>query len=146
MTSRINSYKELLEEKARLTTLLETQKAVLKEDFQEIKAEFAPVKNAISVIGKITTKDNSNWLLTTAADTAIDLVVRRFILSRAGWFARIVLPFFMKNLSSHLIADNKNKIFSKIFSWFGKEKSNGKADFKKQDVPEHLAEEEEEED
>ena len=143
MTDRINSYKELLEEKARLTTLLETQKAVLKEDFQEIKEEFAPVKNAISVIGKITTKDNSNWLLTTAADTAIDLVVRKFILSRAGWFTRIILPFFMKNLSSHLIADNKDTIFSKISSWFRKEKSNGKADFKKQEVSEHLAEEEE---
>jgi hypothetical protein len=76
MTDRINSYKELLEEKARLTMLLETQKAVLKEDFQEIKQQFSPIKNAISVIGKITTKDNNNWLLTTAADTAIDLVVK----------------------------------------------------------------------
>ena len=143
MTDRINSYKELLEEKARLTTLLDTQKAVLREDFQEIKEQFAPVKNAISVIGKITTKDNSNWLLTTAADTAIDLVVRKFILSKAGWFTRIILPFFMKNLSSHLIADNKDTIFSKISSWFGFGKSNGKAHFPEKEVTENLAEEEE---
>ena len=143
MTDRINSYKELLEEKARLTTLLETQKAVLREDFQEIKEEFAPVKNAISVIGKITTKDNSNWLLTTAADTAIDLVVRKFILSKAGWFMRIILPFFMKNLSSHLIADNKDTIFNKISSWLRFGKSNGKAHDAEKEVMEDLAEEEE---
>ena len=108
------------------------QKAVLRQDFHEIKEELAPVKNAISVIGKITTKDNTNWLLTTAADTAIDLLVRKFILSRAGWFTRIILPFFMKNFSSHLIADNKDKIFSKISSWFGGGKSNGKADFQRE--------------
>jgi hypothetical protein len=143
MTNRIQSYKELLEEKARLTALLDIQKASLRQDFNKLKEEFEPVKVAVSMIGKVTTKDKSNWLLTTAADTAIDLVVRKFILSRAGWFARIILPFFMKNLSSHLIADNKDKIFSKIFSWFGKEKSNGKADLSDQQVSEHLAEEEE---
>jgi hypothetical protein len=126
-----------------LTTLLETQKLVLRQDFQEIKEEFTPVKKAITVIGKITTKDNTNWLLTTAADTAIDLVVRKFILSKAGWFTRIILPFFMKNLSSHLIADNKDTIFSKISSWFGFGKSNGKAQFPKKEVTESLAEEEE---
>ena len=143
MTKRINSYKELLEEKARLRALLDTQKLVLRQDFKQIKEEFTPVRNAVSAIGMITTRDNSNWLLTTAADTAIDLIVRRFILSKAGWFARIVLPFFMKNLSSHLIADNKDKIFNKIFSWFGGEKSNGKAHFPKKEVTENLAEEEE---
>ncbi len=143
MTNRINSYKELLEEKERLTALLHTQRAELREDFSKLKEEFQPVKTAVAIIGKFTTKDKSNWLLTTAADTAIDLVVRKFILSRAGWLARIILPFFMKNLSSHLIADNKDKIFSTIFSWFSKEKSNGKADFKKQDIEGQLAEEEE---
>ena len=120
-----------MEEKARLKTLLATQKTVLRQDFNRIKEEFAPVRTAISVIGKITTKDNSNWLLTTAADTAIDLVVRRFILSKTGWFRRIVLPFFMKNLSSHLIADNKDKIFNKIFSWFGKREIKWQSSFSK---------------
>jgi len=143
MTKRINSYKELLEEKARLRALLDTQKLVLRQDFKQIKEEFTPVRNAVSAIGMITTRDNSNWLLTTAADTAIDLIVRRFILSKAGWFARIVLPFFMKNLSSHLIADNKDKIFNKIASWFGGEKSNGKTQSPEKEVMENLAEEEE---
>ena len=132
-----------MEEKARLKVLLGTQKLVLREDFNRIKEEFTPVKTAISVIGKITTKDNSNWLLTKAADTAIDMIVKRIILSKAGWFSRLVLPFFMKNISSHFIADNKDKIFNKIASWFGGEKSNGKADFPKKEVAENLAEEEE---
>ncbi|HZI52864.1 MAG TPA: hypothetical protein VFD56_04150 [Chitinophagaceae bacterium] len=143
MTKPINSYKELIEEKARLKALLTTQKTVLRQDFTRIKEEFTPVRTAISVIGKITTKDNSNWLLTNAADTVIDMIVKKIILSKAGWFSRLVLPFFMKNLSSHLIADNKDKIFNKIASWFGGEKSNGKAHFPKKEVTENLAEEEE---
>jgi hypothetical protein len=49
----------------------------------------------------------------------------------------------MKNLSSHLIADNKDTIFSKISSWFGFGKSNGKAHFPEKEVTESLAEEEE---
>ncbi len=143
MTKRINSYEELMEEKARLKLLLDEQKGVLRQDFNLIKEEFTPVRNAISVIGKITTRDNSSWLLATAADTAIDIFVRKFILSKAGWVTRIILPFFMKNLSSHLIADNKDKIFNKIFSWFGKEKSNGTAHVPKEQIKENLAEEEE---
>ena len=132
-----------MEEKARLKTLLAMQKSALRQDFSRIKEEFTPVRTAIAAIGKITTKDNSNWLLTTAADTAIDVIVKRFILSKAGWFARIILPFFMKNISSHLIADNKDKIFDKIASWFGSGKSNGKPHFPEKEVTENLAEEEE---
>ena len=32
----------------------------------------------------------------------------------------------MKNFSSHIIADNKDKIVSKLFSWIGKKNENGK--------------------
>ena len=88
MTNQIHSYKELLEERERLTALLHAQRAELREDFNKLKEEFEPVKAAVAVIGKFTTKDKSNWLLTTAADTAIDLVVRKFIL----WPDR---PFFV---------------------------------------------------
>lgn len=119
----IATYDDLLQEKARLKALLQAQKDLVRQDIQQIKQELAPVKSAISMVGKFATRDNSNVLLTTAAEGVIDLVFRRLILARAGWFTKMAIPFLMKNFSSHVVNDNKDKLFAKLFSWFGKKKS-----------------------
>ena len=127
MTKRINTYEDLVKEQARLQILLEAQKELVRADVNQIKAEFiAPVRSAISYVGKFATKEKGNWMLTTAADTIIDIVLKRMVLAKAGWVTRLVVPFFMKNFSSHVIADNKDKIVNKLFSWFGKKQENGK--------------------
>jgi hypothetical protein len=126
MTKPIRTYKELVEEKERLKLLLSAQKELIRQDINRVKQEFAPVQSAISTVGKLVTKDKTDWVLSTAADTIIDIVVKRMILSKAGWFTRIIVPFFMKNFSSHFIADNKDKIADKLSSWFGKKHRNGK--------------------
>ncbi len=143
MIKPIRTYEDLLEEKERLTLLLAAQKELVRQDFNEIKEEFAPVRSAISMVGKFATKDNRNFLLTTAADTAIELLIRRMVLAKAGWFTRLVVPFFMKNFSSHVIADNKDKILDKLSKWFGKKNANGKNDVEFEKVKEPLDNEEE---
>ena len=126
MTKPIDSYEDLLKEQARLQALLEAQKELVRADIYQIKAEFVtPVRSALSYIGKFATKEKGNWMLTTAADTIIDIVFKRMVLSKAGWVTKLVVPFFMKNFSSHVIADNKDKIVNKLFSWFGKKQENG---------------------
>ncbi|MBO9659253.1 MAG: hypothetical protein J7527_10555, partial [Chitinophagaceae bacterium] len=123
-STTIRTYDDLLTEKERLKALLQAQKAVIRQDVEEIKAELQPVKNAISMVGKFTTRDKSNPLLTGATETIIDIVVKRLILSRTGWLTKLVVPFIMKNVSSHLVNANQGKIFSKLFSFFGKKKSD----------------------
>jgi len=142
MTKPIRTYEDLLEEKARLKLLLNAQRELVRQDIIELKQELAPVKSAISMVGKIATKDNRNWILTTAADTIIDLVVKKMVLSKAGFITKLAVPFFMKNFSSHVIADNKDKIISKLSSWFGKKNENGKETVF-QEEKEHLNDEEE---
>ena len=142
MTKPIRTYDDLLEEKARLKLLLSAQKELVRQDINQLKQELAPVKSAISMVGKFATKDNRNWILTTAADTIIDLVVRKMVLSKAGFITKLAVPFFMKNFSSHIIADNKDKIISKLSSWFGKKNTNGKEHISKEEK-EHLTDEEE---
>ena len=142
MTKPIRTYEDLLEEKARLKLLLSAQKELVREDINQLKQELAPVRSAISIVGKIVTKDNRNWILTTLADTIIDMVVKKKVLSKAGLITKLVVPFFMKNFSSHVIADNKDKIVSKISSWFGKKNANGKEHFSKEEK-EQLTDEEE---
>ncbi len=142
MTKPIRTYDDLLEEKARLKLLLSAQKELVRQDINELKQELAPVKSAISMVGKFATKDNRSWLLTTAADTIIDLVVKKMVLSKAGFITKLAVPFLMKNFSSHVITDNKDKIISKLSSWFGKKNANGKEHVSTEEK-EHFTDEEE---
>ena len=143
MTKSIRTYEDLMEEKERLNQLLAAQRELIRQDFNEIKEELAPVRSAISMVGKFATRDNRNFLLTTAADTAIELVIRRMLLAKAGWFTKIIVPFFMKNFSSHVIADHKDKILDKLSKWFGKKNADGKSDVAFEKVKEPLDSEEE---
>ena len=126
MTTKINTYEDLLMEKERLKLQLQIQKQLIRQDINEIKEEFKPIRTAFSTINKLTSRDTGNWVLNATANKAIDLVFKKVILARAGWLTRFIVPFFLKNYSSHVIADHKNDIISTIFSWFKKKgSSNG---------------------
>lgn len=122
MTNRINTYDELLQEQQRLKILLQTQKEIIRQDINEIKEELAPVKTVIAFVRKLTTKGSGNPLLSRTANTAIDLVVRKLLLARAGWLTKLVVPFIVKNFSSHVIEDNQKSIVRKLFSWLPRRK------------------------
>src|SRR5215467_14286725 len=114
MTRKIRSYDDLLKEKQRLELLLQAQKEVIYYDIQEIKEELQPVKKVLEFIKKITTKDKTNLLLSLGSDIAINAIVKRFLLQKAGWVARNVVPFFMKNYSSHFLSEQKEKWIEKL--------------------------------
>jgi hypothetical protein len=125
--TKITSYQELLLEKHRLKLQLHAQKELVRQDFDGIKESLKPVQSAIGVIAKLTTRDPSNPLISGTVNTIIDSVVRNVFLSRAGWFMKLAVPFVMKNFASHAIDEKKDKILSKIFSFFGKKNKAAKA-------------------
>jgi hypothetical protein len=124
MNKSIRSYKDLLEEKQRLEVLLVEQREILRDDVHELKTQLEPLKRVMDFIRKITTRDKTALLLTIGSDIVINSVVKRFILSRAGWFVRNIVPYFLKNYSSHFLADQKDKWIEKLRSWLGHK--NGK--------------------
>ena len=126
MSKRFSSYKDLLKEKQQLEVLLQAQKEVIRCDVEEIKLKLQPVKEALEFVKKITTKDKTNLFFDLGSDIAINTLVKNFILSRAGWLTRIVVPFFLRNYSSHFIAEQKDKWIEKLKSWLGHK--NGKGD------------------
>jgi hypothetical protein len=132
MSKRFTSYDDLLKEKQQLEVLLQAQKEVIRCDVEEIKLKLQPVKEALEFIKKITTKDRTNLLLDLGSDIAITTVVRNFILSRAGWFIKLVVPFFLKNYSSHFIAEQKDKWIEKLKSWLGHKNGNDHQDKEKE--------------
>jgi len=126
MSKRFTSYDDLLKEKQQLEVLLQAQKEVIRCDVEEIKLKLQPVKEALEFVKKITTKDKTNLFFDLGSDIAINTLVKNFILSRAGWLTRIVVPFFLRNYSSHFIAEQKDKWIEKLKSWLGYK--NGKED------------------
>lgn len=128
MNNRFNSYEDLLKERQRLEVLLQAQKKVIYHDVQELKAQLQPVNDAVEFIKKITTKDKTSLLLSLGSDIAINTIVKNLILSRAGWLTRIVIPFFLKNYSSHFLAEQKEKWLDKLRAWLNQK--NGTEDKK----------------
>jgi hypothetical protein len=123
----IKTYKDLLDEKERLQSLLSVQKQVLRDDFRQIKLEIEPLRNVASFAGKLVTREKDMWVLNTGANTVIDLVFKKLILSRAGWLTKTIIPFVLKNYSSHVLSENKVPILKKIFSLFRKKGHHHKA-------------------
>ena len=117
MNKQFNSYNELLKEKQQLEILLQAQKQVIHYDIQELKLQLQPIKEAVEIIKKFTTKDKTNLLLTIGSDIAINTLVKKFILGRAGWITKTVVPYFLKNYSSHFLAEQKEKWFDKLIIW-----------------------------
>ncbi len=125
MSKQIKSYEDLLKEKQQLELLLKAQKELIVADIHDLKDELKPAINAISFLGKIATRDKSDILVGGFANQLIDLVFKKLILSRTGWLSRLVIPFFVKNYSSHFIGDHQKEWMKKLFSWVGHKNRNG---------------------
>lgn len=119
MKRKIMSYEDLEREEQLLEELLRTQKQLIQLDIQVLRDQIKPAGMALKFFNKITTVDKSNLLLNEGANKIIDLVMNKFILARSGWITRFLVPIFLKNYSSHIIADNKTNIVEKVFSLFG---------------------------
>jgi len=124
MKKKIRSYEDLEREEQLLKELLQTQRQLIELDVEVLRNQLKPARMALQFFNKATTVDKNNIFLNEGANKIIDLVVNRFILARSGWITKFLVPMFLKNYSSHLIADNKANIVEKIFSLFGRK--NGK--------------------
>lgn len=121
------TYNELLAEKARLKLLLVEQKQIIHDDFNEIKTELEPLRKVVTNVKKLFSKETGGGLLTLGADKLIDILIRRVLLAKSGWLAKLIVPVLAKNYTSHIVDDNKGKIVSWLFSLF-KGRKNKKAD------------------
>ena len=119
--SRIKNYADLEAEKLRLTALLRNHEEAIKADVANVREGLRPMSNAFNVVNKMATRDNRVPVMNFGVEMGIDLLVRRVLLGRAGWFAKIVVPYLIKNYTSHFIGEEKKKlIVSKVRDFFQK--------------------------
>jgi hypothetical protein len=117
--SRIKTYEDLEAEEKRLEALLYSHKENIKDSFQAVKKGLNPFRQAADTARKLFSRDKSNPIMKFGLDLGVDVLVRRLLLAKAGWFTKIIVPFFIKNYSTHFVAQyKKSKFLQKIWSYF----------------------------
>ena len=115
------TYESLLQEEQRLLSQLRATEVLIREDLAGVREGLKPVQNALNTAGKFFTRDKTGPLANFTLDFGVDLLVRRFLLAKAGWFTKIVVPYVIKNYSSHIISEQqKAKLVQKINNFFSK--------------------------
>ena len=126
MKRKIRSYDDLEREEQLLEELLQAQKQLVQLDIEQLKLQLRPARKALQFLSKLTTVDKTNPLLNQGANTAIDFLLKKVVLARAGWITKMLVPLVVKNYSSHFIADHKQDVVQKIISLFSGKNGKGK--------------------
>ena len=118
---KINSYEDLEKQRKRLMQKIREQEELIKLDIAGVKEGLKPFGKAIETVNKMATRDNTAPILNFGMEMGIDLFVRKFLLAKAGWLTKIVIPFLVKNYSSHFIGEEKREaLMKKVQGFFRK--------------------------
>ena len=121
MNKSIKTYEDLLQEEQRLLQQLRAHEVLIREDIAGLKEKIKPMEKAFGVLQKMATRDHTGALANFGLDFSIDLLIRRLLLAKAGWFTKILVPFVLKNYSSHIVSDEQRARFAqKIQNLFNK--------------------------
>ena len=114
MMNKIHTYEDLVERQKQMEPLLKLQKEQLRYDIRDLMDA-----GKTAVVGT-----SQNFFINKGVDKVVDLVVKKGVLSNAGWLYRMIVPFVVKRFSSKYIKEHKKDIKDKFFSFF-RGKTNG---------------------
>lgn len=137
MNPKIRTYEDLLEEEKRLLAILKGHEGLIRQDIVGVRKGLKPVNNAFNFVSKLSTRDQTGPFANFGLEFGLDLLLRRFLLARAGWFTKIAIPYLMKNYASHIITEEKrNVLMAKLNAWMQKfrPKPPASANYSAQDV------------
>lgn len=106
--NRIKNYEELIAERKNLEASIRIQKLYLNTHINAIKEKFEPVTKVISFLSGFKSHPGSS-LLKLGSNVGIELLVRQK-LAKAGWLAKLVLPFILKFTAAKTIDKVQDKM------------------------------------
>ena len=125
--SSIRTYEDLEAEEKRLQALLYSHKANIKDSFSAVKDGLNPFKQALDTAKRLLSRDKTNPMMKFGVDLGVDVLIRRLLLSKAGWVTKIVVPFVVRNYSSFFLTEYKRlKVIQKIVGFFKSNKEGVK--------------------
>lgn len=102
--NKIRNYQELILEKKRLESELIHYKSIISSEINVIKHRMEPITDVVSLLAPSNKpKQPSSKLLEAGTNLGIELFVRQKLLSKAGWFTKLVVPYLLKKVSSKAI-------------------------------------------
>jgi hypothetical protein len=113
MNKRIKTYEDLEQEQQRLLQELKVHEDLIKIDIAGLKEDLKPFNKVYKTLNKIATRDNTAPVMNFGMEMGIDILIRKFLLAKAGWLTKIVVPFVVKNYSSHFIGAEKREALMK---------------------------------
>lgn len=119
MKTKIQNVEDVRAERSRLKNQIETSRTNLRHELGLIKKELNPVNQALGVVTDIFTTPRKG-LLSLGVGFGVDMVLKRFILARAGWLPRLVVPFLVRNATTNYISKNRTSVVENMLSWVKK--------------------------
>ena len=119
MKTKIQNVEDVRAERSRLKNQIETSRSNLRHELGLIKKELNPVNQALGVVTDIFTTPRKG-LLSLGVGFGVDMVLKRFILARAGWLPRLVVPFLVRNATTNYISKNRTSVVENMLSWVKK--------------------------
>ena len=89
MNKPIKTYEDLIQEQQRLGSILKNQEVLIREDLVGVQKGLEPLSKAMKVISQMATRDHTGPLTNFGLEFGLDLILRRFILAKAGWFITV---------------------------------------------------------
>lgn len=117
-TRKIKTYEDLIQEEQRLTAQMRSYKDLIREDIADVKAGLNPFKRGMAVARSFFTRGDNGPLLNFGVNFGMDILLRRVLLGRASWIAKVAVPYLVKNYASHLVTEDQRKAVGKSVSTF----------------------------
>lgn len=108
--TRINGYRELLDEKQRLLWTLSFRRAEIRDEIKTFRENLKVLNRVISFFQRFT-DDGSQSLMKLSAQIGVDLLARK-TLRHSGWFPRLIVPLLLRSVAGSLFNGVRKK-FSK---------------------------------
>ena len=114
MEAKIRTYDDLLLEKVRLQSLLNDQRALIRQDVADLRNELKPIKSVLGFAGKLLSKDKRNPVINAGVDLIGDVLLKNFLFARSGFLLKWIAPYIIKNFSANLLAKNQSGILDML--------------------------------
>ena len=107
--NKISNYAELVAERKVLEARIATQKEVINAGISEVKSKLEPFLYLLPILNIFKKDTSSGSLLKFATSAGIDLLVGQKLLSKSNWLMRLIVPLFLKKVTTKALGGNKEK-------------------------------------
>jgi hypothetical protein len=115
----INTLQELREERTRLRLQRSVIESEIQQNVRDIKAWIEPLEIVKRKAGKMLVSEH-NGMLSDSMGMLANLLGKKVLFRNSGFFVKLLIPFLMKNVTSNIVHENKDKILSWLMDKFVK--------------------------